>query len=1313
MHRMQGVRSKPGRASLWRYGGRCTAKAIACVVVSLAGLPSQRATAQETLPDFSVEWRWADFGAEAGLPRADVRALVELDGTPWVGTDAGVAYYDGFLWHHLGPAAGLPQAPVTSLAPEEGGTLLVVIAGSIFRGDQRGFSEVSTGLPPESEVLRAAPTGRGRFFATARVPSENLDAPRLFHIDADTAQAVSLPAPVAGSGGLWLARSGRLWVDTQQGLCVRAGGAWRLAEDQPPKNRGTSVLTEGRSGEGIAFRSRPDSEIGVLDWTATRPISRLKEGGRNALLAADIAAGLTVAVYETGDLRVKEGGRWRSFTLPVGRSNGLHFVHLADNGDVWFASRAGLHRYRRTMTRWSSAPRMFPDDRNRINALMVARDSSIWLGTTGGLLVHRRDGSIRWFETIEGHPMVVTGITEDSTGSVWVSNGQDLEGVFRWDGRTWQGFGPEDGLDAGRVHRVFTDHLGQVWFMSLGSMTREGAGVHRLADGEVENLTRSMGLPAGAAFAMAEHTDGTIWLALETGLVRIRGDDVSVWTVAEGLRERGGRPLAVFDVVVGPEGRAWFSHRPDLEAGLAFVDEHDSIHYVDPPGGRRGHRVWGLKSDKRGVLWVGSDAGLARYEDGVWAHLDSGMGLGAESVWPIEEYGRSLLVGTRGSSSVTLDREEEDDPAPRVILDPPVVDGRVGHFAWSALSFQGAVPTARILTRSRLDGGPWSEWTHDRDLVRGGLRPGGHTFDVQAKGLFGQVTAPPARAEFRVPLPLVLRPAYALPMSLLLTIVLALAVLARRRRELHEAALRESEGKWRALVETAPAAIAIFDPSLRRFVLVNENATALLGYSKEEILGSDPGLLSPEQLPDGRDSRAVLRQAIEQAMSGVPYVTEWEAVSKGGERIPCEVRLNRLPGADAGLLRVSLMDLRERLEAEEHRKELEGQLMQAVKLEAVGKLTGGISHDFNNLLTVVRGSLELLLAEEGLSDDVRALARDALKAAERGGELTKSLLAFSRTQSLAHVPLDVASLLDDVGSILRRTLSEEITFETRVPDDAWRLIADRTELESALINLAVNARDAMPDGGRLAIDVGNVLLSHEDLVSLGAGAPERPGEYGRIRVMDSGVGMDEDILARALDPFFTTKPVGRGSGLGLSQVYGFVTQLGGGIHIESAVGEGTIITLYLPRAHPASPETEDGVSPVLSPRREPGNGETILVVDDDRGVRHLLQKLLKRLGYGVHAVGSADAALSFLGNGRRPRVVLTDMNLGLGMDGLELARRVRAAHPEMPIIVSSGRAPEELLDSLTTEGLFLLPKPFDHEEIVAVVARALGGPPAA
>jgi PAS domain S-box-containing protein len=380
------------------------------------------------------------------------------------------------------------------------------------------------------------------------------------------------------------------------------------------------------------------------------------------------------------------------------------------------------------------------------------------------------------------------------------------------------------------------------------------------------------------------------------------------------------------------------------------------------------------------------------------------------------------------------------------------------------------------------------------------------------------------------------------------------------------------------------------------------------------------------------------------------------------------------------------------------RRRTEEQLAHSQRLDAIGQLTGGIAHDFNNLLTIMSGSLQLLEDEYPQRPETTELIASAQRSVAHGAELTAKLLTFARRQRLNPCAIDAPRLLRDLELMLGRTLGESIRIELACDENIPCAYADAMLLDTALVNLALNARDAMPRGGEVT------LAASERWISAQETRPElAAGHYVVFSVSDTGLGMDAETLVRAVEPFYTTKEIGRGSGLGLSMVYGFARQSGGYLHIDSQLGYGTRVELYLPVAEAAAPARTAAALPV-----SPGDGETVLVVEDEPAVRHVAVAFLHSLGYRVHAFGSAQEALQHLDLDEAIALLFSDVMLGNGMDGKELARAARRLRPGLAVLLTSGYDdPLGAGEGSDHERFALLRKPYRREQLAAAVRSSL------
>ena len=498
--------------------------------------------------------------------------------------------------------------------------------------------------------------------------------------------------------------------------------------------------------------------------------------------------------------------------------------------------------------------------------------------------------------------------------------------------------------------------------------------------------------------------------------------------------------------------------------------------------------------------------------------------------------------------------------------------------------------------------------------------------------------------------------------------------------------------KLRALLESAVDAIVTID---HQGVIdtVNRATEHLFQYREVELLGQNIKMLMPEPYRSEHDGYLRhYRKTGDRKIIGIGR--EVTGQRKDGSTFPMHLSVSEFKVDDKVFFTGIIHDLSARERAEEA-------LRQAQKMEAIGQLTGGVAHDFNNLLTVIVGNLELL--EVVLKDDEQLdILREAQEAAELGAKLTERLLTFARRSPLEPTIVELNSLVLGLTNMLHRTLGETVELSTALSTALWETRVDPGQVESAVINLAVNARDAMPDGGRLIIETRNAEM---DELYAAAEAGLSAGEYVQLSVTDTGTGMPEDVRQRAFEPFFTTKEVGRGTGLGLSMVYGFAKQSGGHLTIYSEVGKGTTINLYLPR-HKEAEAVAKVPMDKLAPRLP--TGELVLVVEDDDRVRRLTLLRLKELGYRVLELANGPEALEVFAGDPAIDLVFSDLVMPGGMSGYDLCDQLRKERPQLRILLTSGYA-EELAhaDRLSAQRVRVLRKPYRMADLAESIRRVL------
>lgn len=506
---------------------------------------------------------------------------------------------------------------------------------------------------------------------------------------------------------------------------------------------------------------------------------------------------------------------------------------------------------------------------------------------------------------------------------------------------------------------------------------------------------------------------------------------------------------------------------------------------------------------------------------------------------------------------------------------------------------------------------------------------------------------------------------------------------AKANLDLVAADLRLSEARLRLITDTVPAFIAYIDRHLV-YRFANKGYADWTGRTKETVIGQTVETVM------GAELFQTLQPHLRKAQAGQQVGYEYSRVRADGRTVYARSTLVPEIGADGqvmGFFSLSL-DITEQVLAQ-------NALLRAQKMEAVGELAGGLAHDFNNLLTVVLGNLAALQEKHAHATALMEYVDPAIQAARRGVEVIRQLLTFSRQQPLEPQSIEVGRLVLNLTRLLRSSLPSTISITTQLPEEPLFAFADPHQLENALLNLALNARDAMPEGGRLRIEI-----APESILAIGVGErPLAPGDYVRITVRDNGCGMDGATLARAFEPFFTTKRFDGGSGLGLSMVYGFVEQSHGMVHIESTIGAGTAVILYLPAGSPAPAGERSPACPAICS----ASGELVLLVEDEAEVRKIIRMQLVDLGYAVLEADNGVEALAMIEQIEEIACVVSDVVMPGGVSGWQLAERARRLRPGLHVVLISGNAQDSAAGLAAELGIDPLYKPFSKEQLALAI----------
>jgi PAS domain S-box-containing protein len=514
----------------------------------------------------------------------------------------------------------------------------------------------------------------------------------------------------------------------------------------------------------------------------------------------------------------------------------------------------------------------------------------------------------------------------------------------------------------------------------------------------------------------------------------------------------------------------------------------------------------------------------------------------------------------------------------------------------------------------------------------------------------------------------------------------------------------EQKRAHQSLVDSEQMAQAIINTAIDAFIQMDEGGTildwsphaeAMLGWTRSEAVGANADDLIVPELQRDANNHWVGKFLHDVGSGAKGWRFEAPLLHRDGSEIFTEMSLTELRRGEGHIINAFIRDITQKRAAEE-------QLIQAQKMESVGQLTGGIAHDFNNMLTVITGTIEILAEAVKNEPHLARIVTLISEAADRGTELTANLLAFARKQPLQPVEIDVNGLVNEVSRLLSPTLGRQIEIKTVLGNDVWAALVDPGQLSSALVNLAINARDAMPDGGTLTFSTSNITLDGRDAAS----GVDRPDSFVVVEVTDTGTGIPEAIRDKIFDPFFSTKEMGQGTGLGLSMVFGFAKQSGGNIEVDSEAGRGTSFKLYLPKADADASQLplQDNLQPM-------GGTETILCVEDDASVRSNVATQLESLGYTAITASNAAEALAIADGGAEFDLLFTDIVMPGKMNGKQLAERMRLRWPSLRVLLTSGYTDHTIIrDGRLVPDFFFLPKPYRRPQLARMLRRCLDAP---
>jgi PAS domain S-box-containing protein len=1299
--------------------------------VAAAGGPELR-------PPGALEHVLESWQSDRGLPQNTVFAIARTtDGYLWLGTEEGLVRFDGvrFVVTDGSTAPQMRSNDVRALLADPDGSLWIgTNGGGLLRLEEGTLTVLGTSDGLAGDAVLSLHKGRQGvlWIGTTRGLSRLEDKRIQTYTTRD-----GLPHDHVLS--LREDHEGRLWIGTRRGLVRMENGTFT-----------TYTTKQGLARDEV--HALCVDRLGQL-WvgTAGGGLTRLKDGAFQAYTTRDGLPGEFVRALlqdSRGDLwigtnggglaRLRDGA-FEAYSTRQGLSSDLVFALAEDpEGNLWVGTNGGgLARLRaRTFASITTKQGLSHDV---VLPIYEDRAGSVWVGTAGGGLNRLRDGRVTRYTARNGLPAdLILSLAEDAAGKLWVGT---LGGLSRMDrGSSFKTYTTHDGLTQNAALTLLGSQDGSLW---IGT---NGGGLNRFEDGRFTAYTRQDGLADDVVWCLLEAAGDTLWIGTSGGLSRLQKGRITTYTTRDGLPAH-----EVMALHADADGALWIG---TTGGGLGRLKD-GRFAAVTTREGLFDNTVLRILEDSEGYFWMSSNKGVFRVRksdlddvaegrtplvvslaygtaDGMaTAECNGGV---SPAGWRMRD-GRLWFPTLKGVAVVDPRRVPTNTLPPPVVVEEVVVDHealdarrparlppgwRHVEFRYTASSF---VAPEKVRFRYRLEGFDpgWIEAADRRRAHYTSLLPGKYRFRVIAANNDRVWNESGASFAFEVQphfhqtyffyaLCLLVAGAvgagvYRFRMERVREIELQ-ALVGERTRDLQRAkqgaeeALREVEGakgalarseaKFRSLIQNSSDIVMVVD-GRGTVVYASPSAGTVLDRAPESLLGAALlDFVHPE------DASAV-RAELDPAARGRPATPARFRFRHhdGSWRTVEAVAANLLDDTAVAGIVLNARDLTEQ-------KALEDQLRQAQKMEAVGRLAGGIAHDFNNLLSVILGQAELMLSKAGTADTWRRRLEQLRHAAQSGAALTRQLLAFSRRQVLEPKVLDLNQVVRGTEDLLRRVIGEDVELVATLAPDLGSVRADPGQIEQVLMNLAVNARDAMPQGGRLTIETANVDLD-EAFVRQHRGAA--PGPHVVLSVSDTGCGMDAETLAHVFEPFFTTKPEGKGTGLGLSTVYGIIEQSGGSIRVSSEAGRGTSFRCYLPRVEAAPAAPQGAVAPL---EHAPAH-ETVLLVEDEASLRELAREVLEAGGYTVlEAANGAEAlALAERHNGDIHLLVTDVVMPRLG--GRAVAERLASLRPRLRVLYLSGYTDDAVLQQgVVAEDVAFLQKPFTPDNLLGRVRQVLG-----
>lgn len=1243
-----------------------------------------------------------------GLPTNAINSIAQSsEGHVWLGTSKGLVVFDGITFNSIGLPGQEKSRPLFVAAMQRRS------AGGFWLGLERG----GYGYFENQHYFPLQESEQGKALFSTRVVEEAQGGGLFVGFVGSAAQvrpdgSLDVFSPNTDVQAIHQDKEGRVWLGTtSKGLQVLEKGVVRTIEGPA-----------AQLWEGALITSVTVDHKGTIWVGASNGLHRLNpdfspgaptgiKAQTNALLV-DGHGVLWIGTQSAGLIQYKKGAFSKIEQRDGLASNRILSLELSDEGSLWVGTEDGLSQLADVKFPVFSSAEGMPGE--ACLSVAAGRNGGVWLGTNNGLGfikngehkafgINGTDGfSSQWIKRIypakNGDVYLLGGsrdiscfrngkviqtwyaeqwpqaLTEDKIGVILCAG----ESLYRLGSTGLEPYRLADGSEPvfAWINETLSAADGALWLATK-------AGVSCIRDGVVTDLCQGKALQDPAFYHLSEDSAGGLWAGRSCGLVRFYKGKLQTIGYQQGLHDE-----VTYSMVADQLGNFWF----DSPSGIFKVKEEQLIAVAEGREPVLSCTVF----DGQHVVKT-TDKSSREYSGALTAE------------------GQIWLPSAKGAIRIDPLRVTTNSQVPPLFIQRVLVDGMVVpeqpspqlqpgagnlEFDYTALDYQAP---ERIRFRYRLLGfqNDWVEAGARRSAFYTNLNPGFYRFEVQACNADGIWNREGRSYGFTLTPRFYQTSQFRVLSAFGACAVFGIVGLVRfRRRKQEMEATQKQELLQRQMIEGAPVSMVMLEDG-SRVLHVNSTFTKTFGYTTDELTDIRTWWASvyvPEPNPEG-EAKAAMQDSLASRSEGPDTKERQEVTLRTKEGSPLVIVVR--PSQVGERILLVLIDITETRRADKERERLEERLRHAQKMEAIGQLSGGVAHDFNNLLTVIVGNLGMIECEEVLSDTIRDSLKDIKTAAQRAANLTKQLLAFSRKQALRTDRLDLNALVSDTGRMLKRTLGGHIALTVSLSAESIFVKADQGMIEQVLINLALNARDAMPTGGSLSLQT----LLPEEVSLLHPHKPERGQvKYVCIRIADTGMGMTPEVLAHIFEPFYTTKEVGRGTGLGLATAYGIVEQHGGWFEVRSQPQEGSCFSFYLPLLPEGEPPALSMVRPAAS---SAATAKVILLVEDDAGVRLLARRTLELKGHRVLDASSGPAGYALWKEKRdQIELIFTDVVMPNGMNGIEMANRILEEKPELRVIYTSGYSVEVAGGHFSgREGVDFLPKPYTKEELWQIVDR--------